>query len=100
MPDPALKWGIASAGLISHDFVVALANKPDKHKVVAVAARSVDRAKEFADKHGIPNHYGSYEAMGSDPAVQVRFRFFFAWSCSQFLMVLKGGLRGCGEPSP
>ncbi len=67
----ALNWGIASAGLISHDFVTAISTKPDQHKVVAVAARSVDRAKEFASKHGISSHYGSYKDLASDPAVQV-----------------------------
>ena len=49
------RWGIASSGLISHDFANALSIYPEKHKVVAVAARSIDRAKEFANKFDIKN---------------------------------------------
>ena len=52
------RWGIASSGLISHDFANALSIYPEKHKVVAVAARSIDRAKEFANKFDIKNAHG------------------------------------------
>jgi dihydrodiol dehydrogenase / D-xylose 1-dehydrogenase (NADP) len=53
------KWGIASSGKISQDFVNALSTFEDEsaHKVVAVAARSLDSAKEFADMHNIPKAY-------------------------------------------
>ena len=53
------RWGIASAGKISHDFVNALSTYgPDSgHEVVAVAARSLEAAKEFAEKHNIPKAY-------------------------------------------
>jgi predicted dehydrogenase len=41
----ALRWGICSAGKISHDFVVGLKSLPEtEHQVVAVAARSLDSA--------------------------------------------------------
>ena len=65
------RWGIASAGLISHDFSNALSIYPDQHKVVAVAARSLDRAREFANRFGIKNAHGSYEALAADPDVEV-----------------------------
>lgn len=40
----ALRWGIASAGLIANDFVTALKGLPkEEHQVVAVAARSSSR---------------------------------------------------------
>ena len=53
------KWGIASAGKISHDFVNALSiyGENSGHSVVAVAARSLDTAKEFAQKHNIARAY-------------------------------------------
>ena len=72
-----MNWGIASVGLISHDFVTAISEKPERHKVVAVAARSEDRAKEFADKHSISTYYGSYKELASDPDVQVRIHIYF-----------------------
>ncbi|XP_017471910.1 PREDICTED: trans-1,2-dihydrobenzene-1,2-diol dehydrogenase-like isoform X2 [Rhagoletis zephyria] len=57
----ALRWGIVSAGKISHDFAVALSTLPaSDHKLVAVAARQKDRAEEFATLHEIPNAFGSY----------------------------------------
>lgn len=35
-------------------------------KVVAVAARQLDRAKTFAENHKIPKFYGSYEELAKD----------------------------------
>lgn len=59
-----IRWGIASAGKISEDFVIALSTLPSTdHKVQAVAARSLERAQEFAKKHEIPTALGSYEAL-------------------------------------
>lgn len=66
----ALNWGIASAGLISHDFVNALGTLA-YHKVVAVAARDLSRAKEFAMLHEIEKYYDSYKDLGTDPNVEV-----------------------------
>ena len=36
---------------------------------MAVAARDLSRAKEFAKKHDIPKAYGSYEELAKDPDV-------------------------------
>jgi len=66
----ATKWGILSASKIAHDFVLALETLPaGDHKVVAVAARDKSRAKVFADDHGIPACYGSYDQLGNDSDV-------------------------------
>uniref|UniRef100_A0A2K6UFL9 Dihydrodiol dehydrogenase n=1 Tax=Saimiri boliviensis boliviensis TaxID=39432 RepID=A0A2K6UFL9_SAIBB len=68
----AVCWGIVSAGLISSDFTAVLQTLPrSEHKVVAVAARDLSRAKEFAQKHNIPKAYGSYEELAKDPNVGV-----------------------------
>uniref|UniRef100_A0A250XYP4 Trans-1,2-dihydrobenzene-1,2-diol dehydrogenase n=1 Tax=Castor canadensis TaxID=51338 RepID=A0A250XYP4_CASCN len=70
----ALCWGIVSAGLIASDFVTALSTLPrSEHQVVAVAARDLSRAKEFARKHDIPKAYGSYEELAKDPNVEVAY---------------------------
>uniref|UniRef100_A0A8C9XYG2 Trans-1,2-dihydrobenzene-1,2-diol dehydrogenase n=1 Tax=Sander lucioperca TaxID=283035 RepID=A0A8C9XYG2_SANLU len=34
-----------------------------------IASRSLERAKEFANRHGIPKAYGSYEELANDPDV-------------------------------
>ncbi|XP_014469127.1 PREDICTED: trans-1,2-dihydrobenzene-1,2-diol dehydrogenase-like isoform X2 [Dinoponera quadriceps] len=54
----AIRWGIASAGKISHDFVTAMTSLPiDEHIVIAVAARDLSRAEEFAQAHNILKAY-------------------------------------------
>ena len=66
----ALRWGIASSGKISHDFMVGLKALPKTdHSAVAVAARSMESASEFAKTHDIPTAYGSYEELARDPQV-------------------------------
>uniref|UniRef100_A0A5F9C5F0 Dihydrodiol dehydrogenase n=1 Tax=Oryctolagus cuniculus TaxID=9986 RepID=A0A5F9C5F0_RABIT len=68
----ALRWGVVSAGLIAGDFVTVLQALPrSEHQVVAVAARDLRRAEEFARTHGIPKAYGSYEELAKDPDVGV-----------------------------
>ncbi|KAM4825382.1 trans-1,2-dihydrobenzene-1,2-diol dehydrogenase [Thomomys bottae] len=68
----ALRWGILSAGLIANDFTTALSTLPrSEHQVVAVAARDLSRAKEFARKHDIPKAYGSYEELAKDSNVEI-----------------------------
>ncbi|XP_018428158.1 PREDICTED: trans-1,2-dihydrobenzene-1,2-diol dehydrogenase-like isoform X1 [Nanorana parkeri] len=68
----ATKWGIFSAGKISNDFVVALQTLPAQdHQIVGLAARDFNRAKEFAQSHGILKVYNSYEELASDPDIDV-----------------------------
>ncbi|ENN79502.1 trans-1,2-dihydrobenzene-1,2-diol dehydrogenase [Dendroctonus ponderosae] len=68
----ALRWGIASAGNISSDFVQALKGlPPGEHRVVAVAARALQRAQEFAGRHDVDRPYEDYRALAQDPDVQV-----------------------------
>lgn len=67
-----LKWGVASAGKISHDFVNAIGTlNKDDHHVVAVAARDISRAEEFAKRFDIPKAYGSYSGLAKDSDVEV-----------------------------
>lgn len=66
----ATRWGLASAGKISHDFATALATLPDgEHTVVAVAARDLSRAKDFAKLHRIEKAYGNYQDLANDSDV-------------------------------
>ncbi|XP_069462232.1 trans-1,2-dihydrobenzene-1,2-diol dehydrogenase-like isoform X2 [Ambystoma mexicanum] len=68
----ATRWGICSAGKISHDFMVALETLPPQdHQAVAVAARDLSRAQEFAKSHNIPKAYGSYEELAKDPNIDI-----------------------------
>ncbi|XP_058806940.1 trans-1,2-dihydrobenzene-1,2-diol dehydrogenase-like isoform X2 [Phymastichus coffea] len=68
----ATRWGIASAGKISHDFATALATLPaSEHRLVAVAARELDRAKDFAGTHGAARAYASYRELADDEEVEI-----------------------------
>ncbi|GBN04219.1 Trans-1,2-dihydrobenzene-1,2-diol dehydrogenase [Araneus ventricosus] len=69
----ATKWGVVSAGKICHDFVTAVQSIPEggQHEFVAIAARSLASAKDFATTHNIPRAYGCYEELAKDPDVEV-----------------------------
>ncbi|XP_052893511.1 trans-1,2-dihydrobenzene-1,2-diol dehydrogenase-like [Anopheles moucheti] len=67
-----LRWGIASAGKISHDFTNAVGTLPaTDHLVVAVAARKLQDAENFAAQHGIGTAHEGYEALAKNPNVDV-----------------------------
>ncbi|WP_410603930.1 Gfo/Idh/MocA family protein [Amycolatopsis sp. lyj-90] len=63
-----LRWGLLAAGTIAAEFAAGV--EESKHGVLeAVAARSGDRAAEFASRFEIPKCYGSYEDLLADPDV-------------------------------
>lgn len=67
---PALRWGILAPGGIAAKFTEAL-KKHTAQQVVAVGSRSAARAEAFAQRFGIENAYGTYEALVNDPHVDV-----------------------------
>ncbi|OXA52541.1 trans-1,2-dihydrobenzene-1,2-diol dehydrogenase [Folsomia candida] len=67
-----LRWGIMAAGKISYDMATASAAlSPKEHFIAAIAARSLESAREFADEFKIPKAYGSYEELVQDPEIDV-----------------------------
>lgn len=68
----ALKWGIASAGRITHDFVNAMGTLSEgEHQVVAVADCELSRAVDFSKRFGIPKAYGSFLELAQDLTVEI-----------------------------
>ena len=63
-----IRWGIVGPGQIANRFANAVKNVAGA-EVTAVASRSQERAREFADRHAIPNVFGSYEEMACSPLV-------------------------------
>lgn len=61
-----LKWGILGAGNISNEFARAILFHADENRIIAVAARDLNRAKDFAKTYGIDKAYGNYESLGKD----------------------------------
>lgn len=64
------RWGILATGAIATAFVEDLRLLPDA-EVVAVGSRSVESARTFADRHGVPRAYGSWRELTADPEVDV-----------------------------
>lgn len=71
MTEP-IRWGIIGPGRIAEqvvrDFAVV-----DGARVVAVASRSLPRAQDFADRHGLVRAYGAYGQILDDPEVDVLY---------------------------
>lgn len=66
-----IKWGIISTGAIAHSFAQCVANMGGETVIAAVGSRDEVSAREFADEFGIAKAYGSYEALASDPDVDI-----------------------------
>ena len=64
-----VRWGILSTADINRKLLAGAALSADVD-VVAVGSRDLGRARVFADQHGIPAAYGSYEELLADPAVE------------------------------
>lgn len=65
----ALRWGILATGGIAQAFTSDLLTAG--RTVTAVGSRRLEAAEEFARAHGIPHAHGSYEALVSDPEVDI-----------------------------
>jgi predicted dehydrogenase len=64
----AVRWGLLSTARINDAFIGGVAESPSA-EVVAVASRDGERARGYAEAHGIASGHGSYEALLADPAV-------------------------------
>src|SRR5215469_3392357 len=73
VPDPSsdgrLNWGILSTANITGEVMPGL-QRSARNVVLAVASRDKERAESFAETHGLPVAYGSYEEMLADPRIQ------------------------------
>jgi predicted dehydrogenase len=64
-----IRWGILSTARIGVNKVIPAMQRGASTEVVAIASRSEDKARVAADKLGIRNAHGSYEALLADPEV-------------------------------
>ncbi|MFX0558039.1 Gfo/Idh/MocA family protein [Maribacter sp. CXY002] len=65
-----IRWGIVGAGKIAHTFSKDLA-LVDDGRLTAVASRSFDKAREFADEYSAEHAFGSYEDLFKSGTVDV-----------------------------
>ncbi|MCL2055168.1 MAG: Gfo/Idh/MocA family oxidoreductase [Oscillospiraceae bacterium] len=66
----SFNWGIMASGKIAEKFAEAL-NFTEGARLYAVASRSLEKARDFANKHGAEKAYGSYEELAKDSAVDI-----------------------------
>ena len=63
-----VRWGVLGTAKIGRRVIPAIQQSRNGH-VVAVASRSLDKARAFATELQIPRAVGSYEALLSDPEI-------------------------------
>ncbi len=63
-------WGVLAPGHIARKFAMEI-QELDNAKVFAVASRDRQRAKDFANEFHAARYYSNYEALASDPDVDV-----------------------------
>jgi predicted dehydrogenase len=64
-----LRWGILGVARIATNKVVPAMQKSDFIEVVAIASRSLEKARAAAEALGIPRAFGSYEELLADPEI-------------------------------
>jgi predicted dehydrogenase len=65
-----IRFGILGPGKIAHRFADAFQYVPEA-KIVAVASRDANKAREFSDKYRIERSYSGYEELVADPNVDI-----------------------------
>jgi xylose dehydrogenase (NAD/NADP) len=65
-----LRWGVLSTANIGRAAVNPAIQASDNGELLAVGSREPERARAFAERHGIPVHHGSYEALLDDERVE------------------------------
>ncbi|MET9442798.1 Gfo/Idh/MocA family oxidoreductase [Streptomyces sp. NPDC006610] len=70
MTQDAVRWGILATGGMAARFTADLVDLPDA-EVVAVASRTEDSARAFAERFGVARAYGDWEALARDEDVDV-----------------------------
>ncbi|WP_407110181.1 Gfo/Idh/MocA family protein [Streptomyces sp. DSM 116494] len=70
MTEQKTRWGILATGGMAATFTADLVDMPDA-EIVAVASRSAEPAKAFAERFGIPRAYGDWESLARDEEIDV-----------------------------
>lgn len=66
-----LRWGVLGVAGIAMKKVMPAMKHCTRAELYGIASRNPDRARQAADKFGIPKAYGSYEELLADPNVDV-----------------------------
>src|ERR1700761_9027972 len=66
-----IRIGILGAAGIAPSAIIRPARAVDGPEIAAIAARDLDKAREYAAEHEIPKAYGSYEELLADPDIDL-----------------------------
>jgi predicted dehydrogenase len=70
MAERKVRWGVLSTAKIGTAKVIPALAKSQHCEVIAIASRSIDKARGAAIPLGIPKAYGSYEELLADPDIE------------------------------
>jgi predicted dehydrogenase len=70
MSNKNVNWGILSTAKIGREKVIPAMQKGRFCHISAVASRSLEQARQFADATGIARAYGTYEELLADPEIE------------------------------
>jgi predicted dehydrogenase len=65
-----VKWGVLGVAKIATEKVIPAMQRGELTEIAAIASRDEPRARDAAQKLGIPKAYGSYEALLADPEIE------------------------------
>jgi len=68
-PAAPVRWGVLGVARIALERVIPATQACARAQVVALASRSLDKARAAAQRLGIPRAYGSYEELLDDPDI-------------------------------
>jgi predicted dehydrogenase len=64
-----IRWGVLGIAKIAIEKVIPAIQRGATGEVLAIASRSMDKARSAANRLGIERSYGSYEELLADPAI-------------------------------
>lgn len=64
------KWGILGTAKIARESLIPGLRDSNSSKLAAIASRSKEKAKDFAEKFNVPKSYGSYEELLNDDQLE------------------------------
>ena len=64
------RWGVIGTGKIAHTFATALKHS-ENAELCAVASRSGEKARDFAEKFGFSEYYGSYKDFAEKSGAEI-----------------------------
>lgn len=64
-----IKWGIVGLGEIAHQFASSF--ESNHAELIAAGSRTKEKAKSFANQHGIPKAYSSYQDLYADDEIDI-----------------------------